>query len=70
MKAEKQGLIKNATVTYMNHRDKAGTPAWYGRFELNIKGFEVKGETEYFNTIDEATQALKDKMAEAVKTFE
>lgn len=63
--AEKLGLIKSASVDYMECRK-----TWYCSYTLIIDGYKVSGGSKGHATFDEAAASLKDLMAKAVKDFD
>lgn len=57
-------LIKYFQVQWASWKKK-----WYGSGTFIIKGCEVKWETAYFDSFDEAAKAAKEKACEVINQF-
>lgn len=57
-------LIESFSVDWSKFQQK-----YYGQGELNINGFKVKFKTDYFDRFDDAAQAAKGKVTEAIQKF-
>lgn len=69
MNIKQQDLIKSASVDYSSRKHRAKTP-WYNQAALSIRGYEVRLESVYYKTLDEATQGLKDRIQQALADFQ
>ena len=61
----KKELIQDLYILYMKHVGQ-----YYGKAKLSIDGYEIIVKTEYFDLIDDAVIAIKDKVSEAVTKFD
>lgn len=63
MEAIEKELLEDLNIYYSK---KYG---FYGKAILNIDGYEVTVKTDYFDVIDSAVTAIKEKVSEAVVRF-
>ena len=69
MKKEVQNLIESAGVYYSSLQKYEKTP-WWITGKILVDGYKISIAQEYFPTIEEATQALKNRLSEAVTRWD
>ena len=61
-------FLQDYMVTYSKSRK--GKKSHYSQAELIIKGYKVTIKPEYYETMEEAVQGIKDRITQALKDFE